>query len=90
VAQAIPKPVQLVDIELTEADIARDKREMERTWRRPKGLWGFLVETDHKVIGLRYIITAFIFFLFGGIEAALSQLAIPDHCDGAGWFLIHV
>jgi cytochrome c oxidase subunit 1 len=81
VAQAIPKPVQLVDIELTEADIARDKREMERTWRRPKGLWGFLVETDHKVIGLRYIITAFIFFLFGGIEAALMriQLAFPEN-----------
>ena len=80
-AQAIPKPVQLVDIELTEADIARDKREMERTWRRPKGLWGFLVETDHKVIGLRYIITAFIFFLFGGIEAALMriQLAFPEN-----------
>jgi len=81
VGQAIPKPVQLVDIELTEADIARDKREMERTWRRPKGLWGFLVETDHKVIGLRYIITAFIFFLFGGIEAALMriQLAFPEN-----------
>jgi len=68
-------------VELTEADIERDKREMERTWRRPKGIWGFFAETDHKVIGLRYIITAFVFFVLGGVEAALMriQLAFPEN-----------
>ena len=75
------RAVTLTHIELSDADIARDKQEMERTWRRPKGVWGFLVETDHKVLGLRYIITAFIFFVFGGIEAALMriQLAFPEN-----------
>ena len=35
---------------------------------------------DHKSIGLRYIVTAFVFFLLGGIEAAVmrAQLARPE------------
>jgi cytochrome c oxidase subunit I+III len=54
---------------------------MERIWSRPPGLLGWLVSTNHKDIGRRYIITAFIFFLLGGILAALmrTQLAAPEN-----------
>jgi cytochrome c oxidase subunit 1 len=59
----------------------REKEELERTWARPRGVIGWLTDTDHKGIALRYIVTAFIFFLFGGIEAALMriQLALPEN-----------
>jgi cytochrome c oxidase subunit 1 len=58
----------------------REREELERTWAPPRGLRGLLTDTDHKHIALRYIVTAFVFFLFGGIEAALMriQLARPD------------
>jgi cytochrome c oxidase subunit I len=53
---------------------------LERTWRTPKGFWGALSTVDHKIIGRRYIITAFVFLALGGILAALMrlQLAQPE------------
>jgi len=49
-------------------------------WEGEGGLQGFLSTVDHKKIGLRYIVTAFIFLLLGGIEALIMrlQLAAPD------------
>src|ERR1044072_949525 len=68
------------DEELTET-MAREREELERTWARPRGVLGWFTDTDHKAIALRYIVTAFIFFVLGGIEAALIriQLARPDN-----------
>src|SRR3984893_15099257 len=42
------------------------------------GEW--LMTTDHKKIGLMYIVTAFFFFLVGGVESLLirTQLAVPN------------
>lgn len=42
------------------------------------GEW--LMTTDHKLIGIMYIVTGFFFFLVGGMEAMLirAQLAVPD------------
>ena len=59
----------------------RDRRALERAWSEPGGLWGWLTSTDHKSIGKRYIVTAFVFFLLGGIEAAMMrvQLARPEN-----------
>src|SRR5579883_2525368 len=51
--------------------------------RRPtstKGVWGWMTTIDHKRIGVLYGVTAFIFFLVGGVEALLIrlQLATPN------------
>jgi cytochrome c oxidase subunit 1 len=51
--------------------------------RRPTattGLWSWFTTVDHKKIGILYGITAFGFFLVGGVEALLIrvQLAQPD------------
>ena len=56
------------------------ERQLEHTWRPEPGLGGWLRSVDHKSIGLRYIVTAFAFFLLGGIEAAVmrAQLARPE------------
>src|SRR5918911_359142 len=63
-----------------ELDEAADRRELARTWAAGRGLYGWLTNTNHKNIATRYIVTAFVFFLFGGIEAALMrlQLARPE------------
>ena len=39
----------------------------------------FKVNTDHKVIGIQYLVTTFVFFLIGGMlaEAFRAQLASP-------------
>ncbi len=54
-----------------------------RFMRRPKstdGIVGWITTVDHKRIGILYGVTAFIFFLVGGMEALLIrlQLATPN------------
>ena len=54
---------------------------LERTWADPRGIFGWFSHVDHKSIGRRYLVTAFGFFLIGGVLAALMrlQLARPDN-----------
>ena len=44
------------------------------------GLWSWITTVDHKRIGILYGVTAFLFFLLGGLEALLIrlQLGAPD------------
>ena len=59
---------------------AETHRRLERTWETPKGLWGWLSTVDHKMIGRRYIVTAFVFFALAGVLALVMrmQLAAPE------------
>ncbi len=60
---------------------ASDLAALEATWRDPPGLVGWLSAINHKTIGIRFIVTAFGFFVAGGVLAALMrlQLAKPDN-----------
>src|ERR1044072_2028703 len=71
---------RISDEDLAEA-MRQEREELEKTWARPSGVWGWFTDTDHKAIAKRYIVTAFVFFLLGGIEAALMriQLAFPEN-----------
>ena len=53
----------------------------ERTWAAPGGIIAWLSTVDHKLIGRRYLFTAFLFFILAGINALLmrTQLAVPDN-----------
>ncbi|HEY0414521.1 MAG TPA: cytochrome c oxidase subunit I [Allosphingosinicella sp.] len=53
---------------------------LERTWGDAPGLWGWLTTTDHKRIGKRYIVTAMVFLILGGLLALVMrlQLAKPE------------
>jgi cytochrome c oxidase subunit I+III len=54
---------------------------LDLTWRRNRGIIGWLCSTDHKEIGLRFICTAFTFFCLAGILALLMrvQLAVAGN-----------
>ena len=55
-------------------------RSLERIWATKPGLLGWISTVDHKEIGLRYIVTAFVFLIAGGLEALILrvQLARPN------------
>ena len=62
----------------------------------PRGLLGWVTTTDHKKIGVLYMVTAFLFFLLGGFLAELmrTQLAVPNSTFAARdtynqWFTLH-
>jgi cytochrome c oxidase subunit I len=65
-------------------DVAFEDAEIERrlaeTWKTPPGLWAALSTVDHKIIGRRYIVTAFGFLILGGVLALAMriQLARPE------------
>jgi cytochrome c oxidase subunit I+III len=50
--------------------------QLERTWSRRPGFLGWLTSSDHKDIGLRFIVTAFIFFALAGVLALLMRLQL--------------
>jgi cytochrome c oxidase subunit I+III len=75
-----PKPIARLVPVPDAAQQDRDARALLRTWSRAPGLLGWLCTTNHKEVALRYIITAFGFFLLAGVLALLMrvQLAWPD------------
>jgi len=58
-----------------------ERSALQKVWRNPRGLLGWFSVTTHQEIGRRYIFTAFLFLLAGGVEAMLMrlQLARPDN-----------
>ena len=56
------------------------EQRLARVWESAPDEAGWVTTTDHKRIGERYIVTAFLFFVLGGIEALVlrAQLARPE------------
>jgi cytochrome c oxidase subunit I len=63
----------LRDIQLDQSELAAL---LLRLWRTPSGWLGSLTSVDHKVIGKRYILTAFAFLILGGLLAVLMRLQL--------------
>jgi cytochrome c oxidase subunit I+III len=63
------------------ADFVIRREALRRTWSRRPGFYGWLTDTNHKSVAAKYIVTAFLFFVVGGMEAFLMrlQLARPDN-----------
>lgn len=63
-------------------DTAFSDKELNRalasTWSAQPGLWGALATVDHKVIGRRYIATAFVFLALGGVLSLLMRLQLSQ------------
>ena len=60
---------------LAEGIVTAEER-LREAWERPKGLWGWLGTADHKEIGRRYLVTAFLFLLAGGLEALAMRIQL--------------
>jgi cytochrome c oxidase subunit I len=54
---------------------------VHRVEPEPTGWVSWVTTTDHKRIGILYLVTTFVFFLIGGVEALLMriQLGAPDN-----------
>src|SRR5438105_3694403 len=54
--------------------------ELEQSWYEPPGLISWFTTVDHKRIGMKYLVTALAFFVFGGIESLIirAQLGGPE------------
>ncbi len=59
---------------------SREERTLEESWETKPGFIGWLGSVDHKEVGKRYLVTAFLFLLVGGVEALILrvQLARPN------------
>ncbi|MDB6087839.1 MAG: coxA1, partial [Gammaproteobacteria bacterium] len=59
---------------------AAQRAALEQQWADKPGLLGWLMTVDHKRIGRRYIVTAFLFFALAGLMAVVMrlQLARPN------------
>ena len=44
--------------------------------QRPSGWLAWLTTTDHKKIGILYLVATFLFFIVGGIEALMMRLQL--------------
>src|SRR5919199_1666449 len=68
------------DTHLMDASELHEHRLLEQTWQPPRGFFRWFTHVHHHAIGRRFIITAFVFFLLGGILALLMrlQLARPE------------
>src|SRR3978361_2236093 len=68
--------------QLRDTDLDRPALEaaLTETWKTPGSFWAALTTVDHKIIGRRYVFTAFVFLALGGILAILMrmQLAQPE------------
>ncbi|MBW3671293.1 MAG: cytochrome c oxidase subunit I, partial [Acidobacteria bacterium] len=56
-----------------------EERQLTSTWASPRGFLNWFKPVNHKIVGRRYVVTAFVFFLLGGLEALVIriQLARP-------------
>ena len=66
----------------TGLDFPEERAILHETWSgHHNPIVNFITTTDHKQLGLRYIITALCFFALGGVEAALMriQLSRPEN-----------
>ena len=68
---------------ISQAIVPAESEHVERlnyTWGRPRGFLGWFSTVHHTDIGIRYMVTSFVFFLLGGILAGLMrlQLARPN------------
>jgi cytochrome c oxidase subunit I+III len=64
----------------TGLDDATLDRLLSRTWQTGNGLLARLSTVDHKIVGRRYMLTAFAFLILGGLSALVMrlQLAAPE------------
>jgi cytochrome c oxidase subunit 1 len=77
----VTTPTRTTTLKLPPAIREADREQLHRTWEPEQGFRAWVKAVNHKSVGKRYILTALVFFLLGGLEAAAlrMQLARPDN-----------
>lgn len=70
---ASDRRVQQIEAEVYDPRVAERLKEL---WETKPGVIGWLSSVDHKELGIRYIVTAFLFLIAGGIEALVMRLQL--------------
>ncbi|MGH9514210.1 MAG: cbb3-type cytochrome c oxidase subunit I [Terriglobales bacterium] len=57
------------------------EQRLAKTWAAPPGFWGWFRNVHHTAIGVRFMVTSFVFLILGGVLAGMIrwQLARPEH-----------
>src|SRR6202022_635812 len=50
----------------------------QRVEPEPRGWTSWVTTTDHKRIGIMYMVTTFVFFCLGGVEALMMRLQLGE------------
>ena len=68
------------ELAVRDVDDAATRAALEVTWAPPRGVLGLLGTVNHKVVAIRYIVSAFVFFALAGVLALVmrAQLAYPE------------
>ena len=56
----------------------RTEKRLTEIWETPKTVYGWFSTVDHKQIGHRYLATAFIFLIIGGVEALIMRIQLAQ------------
>jgi len=71
--------------EATVPNPSEKEYQLRETWAPARGFPGVLSEVNNQLLGMRFMITAFVFFLVGGILALLMRIQlISSHNDFLG------
>ena len=57
--------------------VAMESR-LTELWETPKTVYGWFATVDHKQLGIRYLVTAMLLLIVGGIEALLVRLQLAQ------------
>ncbi len=57
-------------------------RALDHTWSDPPGLYGWFCAVNHKSIARRFLVTTLVFFMLGGLLAALMRLQLARPQNG--------
>src|SRR5215212_10566511 len=76
VEDPISVPPNTAEALAAEALEQREREELTVTWSRGKGAINWLMSTNHKDIGLRFLVTATVFFALAGVLALLVRLQL--------------
>ncbi|MBW9056389.1 cytochrome c oxidase subunit I [Rhizobium mesosinicum] len=65
----------VTDLGLADAEV---ERQLSVTWGSRPGFWGAIATVDHKIIAKRYVVTAFVFLILGGMLALAMRLQLAE------------
>jgi hypothetical protein len=74
--QTMTRTTLVSEPELTEAE-RREAAQLEHIWHEPSGFIGWFKAVHHTTIGMRYVVTAFSFFLIAarGGDATAARIS---------------